>query len=56
MLNSHVSNWQASLRAAVFTCVDEHERVAGVHVHNPSALRVKHDPAGALENGWTKAS
>ncbi|CAM9685955.1 unnamed protein product [Ascophyllum nodosum] len=43
-----LSQIRASLRAAVFTCVDEHERVAGVHVHNPSALRVKHDPAGHL--------
>ncbi|CAB1097123.1 unnamed protein product [Ectocarpus sp. CCAP 1310/34] len=39
---------RASLRAAVFTVVDEHERTAGVHVPNPAALVVKHDTVGRL--------
>ncbi|CAM9750351.1 unnamed protein product [Pylaiella littoralis] len=34
---------RASLRAAVFTVVDEHERASGVYVPNPAALGVKHD-------------
>lgn len=38
--------FQASLRAAVFTVVDEHERASGVHLPNPSALDVKHDVVG----------
>lgn len=37
---------QATLRAAVFTCVDEHERALGVHVPNPTALGVKHHTHG----------
>jgi len=39
---------KASLRAAVFTVVDEHERSSGVHVPNPAALDVKHDEGGAF--------
>ncbi|CAM9640993.1 unnamed protein product [Scytosiphon promiscuus] len=39
---------RASLRAAVFTAVDEHERSSGVHVPNPAALGVKHDAGGRL--------
>lgn len=43
---------QASLRAAVFTVVDEHERTAGVHVPNPAALAVKHDAVGKQTRVW----
>ncbi|CAN0113015.1 unnamed protein product, partial [Hapterophycus canaliculatus] len=39
---------RASLRAAVFTAVDEHERSSGVHVPNPAALGVKQDAGGRL--------